>query len=69
MFDRTRLWWKFEGRYYHKDIKDDPAPAPAPAPKKTTSKTPAPEEGDEKKDENPVKDIQSFLEMRNDGAF
>jgi len=20
MFDRTRLWWKFEGRYYHKDI-------------------------------------------------
>ncbi len=44
-----------------KDIKDDPAPAPAPAPKKTTSKTPAPEEGEEKKDENPVKDIQSFL--------
>jgi hypothetical protein len=44
-----------------KDIKDEPAPAPAPAPKKTTSKTPAPEEGEEKKDENPVKDIQSFL--------
>ena len=45
-----------------KDIKDDPAPDPTPAPKKTTSKTPAPapEEG-EKKDENPTKDIQSFL--------
>jgi hypothetical protein len=45
-----------------KDIKDEPAPDPAPAPKKTTSKTPAPapEEG-EKKDENPTKDIQSFL--------
>lgn len=47
-----------------RDIKDEPAPAPAP--KKTTSKTPAPpatnaEEGEEKKDENPVKDIQSFL--------
>lgn len=44
-----------------KDIKDEPAPTPAP--KKTTSKTPAPapEEGGEKKDENPVKDIQSFL--------
>lgn len=47
-----------------KDIKDEPAPpAPTPAPKKTTSKTPAPEgnEGDDKKDENPTKDIQSFL--------
>ncbi len=20
MFDKIRLWWKFEGRYYHKDI-------------------------------------------------
>jgi hypothetical protein len=43
------------------DIKDDPAPAPV---KKTTSKQPAasepaPEENE--KDENPVKDIQSFL--------
>jgi hypothetical protein len=49
------------------DIKNEPAPAPAPA-KKTTSKQsaalePAPEVAptDEKKDENPVKDIQSFL--------
>ena len=43
------------------DIKDDPAPAPV---KRTTSKQPAasepaPEENE--KDENPVKDIQSFL--------
>ena len=43
------------------DIKDDPAPAPV---KRTTSKQPvasepAPEE--DEKDENPVKDIQSFL--------
>jgi len=43
------------------DIKDDPAPTPV---KKTTSKQPAasepaPEENE--KDENPVKDIQSFL--------
>ena len=44
-----------------KDIKDDPAPAPAPA-KKTTSKQPAATDPEpEKKDENPVKDIQSFL--------
>lgn len=44
-----------------KDIKDDPAPAPAPA-KKTTSKQPAATDSEpEKKDENPVKDIQSFL--------
>ena len=21
MFERIRLWWKFEGRYYHKDLK------------------------------------------------
>lgn len=42
-----------------KDIKDDPAPAPA---KKTTSKEAAPSDPEpEKKDENPVKDIQSFL--------
>jgi hypothetical protein len=46
------------------DINNDPAPTPAPAaPKKTTSKQqassdPAPED---KKDENPQKDIQSFL--------
>ena len=43
------------------DIKDDPAPTPV---KKTTSKQPAasepaPEENE--KDENPIKDIQSFL--------
>ena len=45
-----------------KDIKDEPAPAPAPAPKKTTSKDPAPSDPEpEKKDENPTKDIQSFL--------
>lgn len=44
-----------------KDIKDDPAPAPAPA-KKTTSKQPAATDPEpEKKDENPTKDIQSFL--------
>jgi hypothetical protein len=47
-----------------KDIKDDATPPPAPG-KKTTSKTPAPanttDEGEEKKDENPKKDIQSFL--------
>lgn len=44
-----------------KDIKDEPAPAPAPA-KKTTSKEPAASDPEpEKKDENPVKDIQSFL--------
>lgn len=44
-----------------KDIKDEPAPAPAPA-KKTTSKEAAPSDPEpEKKDENPVKDIQSFL--------
>lgn len=47
------------------NIKDEPAPQPAPA-KKTTSKTPAAPtsditEGEEKKDDNPVKDIQSFL--------
>lgn len=44
-----------------KDINNDPAPAPA---KKTTSKQPAasdPAPTDDKKDENPVKDIQSFL--------
>ena len=43
------------------DIKDDPAPAPV---KKTTSKQPAasePAPEEDKKDENPVKDIQSFL--------
>jgi hypothetical protein len=45
-----------------KDIKDDTDSKPAPAPvKKTTSKTPAPEEGEEKKDEDSKKDIQSFL--------
>lgn len=44
-----------------KDIKDDPAPAPAPA-KKTTSKQPVATDSEpENKDENPVKDIQSFL--------
>lgn len=49
------------------DIKNEPAPAPAPA-KKTTSKQSAASETslettptDEKKNENPVKDIQSFL--------
>ena len=42
------------------DIKDEPAPAPTP--KKTTSKQPAASEPEpEKKDENPTKDIQSFL--------
>ena len=41
------------------DIKDEPAPAPT---KKTTSKQPAASEPEpEKKDENPTKDIQSFL--------
>jgi len=43
------------------DIKNDPAPAPT---KKTTSKQPAtsdPAPTDDKKDENPTKDIQSFL--------
>jgi hypothetical protein len=43
------------------DIKDDPAPTPV---KKTTSKQPAasePAPEEDKKDENPVKDIQSFL--------
>lgn len=41
------------------DIKDEPAPAPT---KKTTSKQPAASESEtEKKDENPTKDIQSFL--------
>jgi len=43
------------------DIKDDPAPTPT---KKTTSKQPAasePAPEEDKKDENPVKDIQSFL--------
>lgn len=45
------------------DIKNEPTPAPAPAPtKKTTSKQPATSEPEpEKKDENPTKDIQSFL--------
>lgn len=49
------------------DIKNEPAPAPAPV-KKTTSKqsaapesTSEPASTDEKKSENPVKDIQSFL--------
>jgi len=41
------------------DIKNEPAPAPT---KKTTSKQPAASEPEpEKKDENPTKDIQSFL--------
>ena len=41
------------------DIKTEPAPAPT---KKTTSKQPAASEPEpEKKDENPTKDIQSFL--------
>lgn len=41
------------------DIKDEPAPAPT---KKTTSKQPATSEPEpEKKDDNPTKDIQSFL--------
>jgi hypothetical protein len=41
------------------DIKDEPAPAPA---KKTTSKQPATSDPEpEKKDEDPKKDIQSFL--------
>jgi len=49
------------------DIKNEPAPAPTPE-KKTTSKpsaapepTSEPASTDEKKSENPVKDIQSFL--------
>jgi hypothetical protein len=43
------------------DINNEPAPAPAPT-KKTTSKQPAASEPEpEKKDENPTKDIQSFL--------
>jgi len=43
------------------DINNDPAPAPAP--KKTTSKQPASTDPapEEKKDENPTQDIQSFL--------
>jgi len=41
------------------DIKNEPAPAPT---KKTTSKQPAASEPEpEKKDDNPTKDIQSFL--------
>jgi hypothetical protein len=43
------------------DIKNEPAPAPTPI-KKTTSKQPTASEPEpEKKDENPTKDIQSFL--------
>ncbi len=44
-----------------KDIKDDPAPDPAPAKKTTSKQTAATDPEPEKKDENPVKDIQSFL--------
>jgi hypothetical protein len=47
------------------DIKNDPAPAAAPAAptKKTTSKQPAASDPapEDKKDENPTQDIQSFL--------
>ncbi|NBW37052.1 MAG: hypothetical protein EBR30_18910 [Cytophagia bacterium] len=49
------------------DIKNEPAAAPAPAKKTTSKQSAAPESAsevaptDEKKDENPVKDIQSFL--------
>lgn len=43
------------------DIKDEPAPTPAPT-KKTTSKQPAASDPEpEKKDDDPKKDIQSFL--------
>ena len=50
------------------DIKDEPAPAPT---KKTTSKQPAtstPTPEDDKKDETPEKDIQSFLYGEDDDA-